>query len=132
MEINQCPCGNLTTYHLCCEPYHLGNKHASSAEILMRSRYSAYVFPNGEYLMKTTLPAKRKFHSAEEMEDWGKQNNWISLEIIDSSQPHIVEFRATYRDINQQIQIHHERSTFQKLSDKWYYVHGVFHDEFLN
>lgn len=94
----------------------------------MRSRYSAFAIPNGEYLLQTTLPAKRKYHTKEELQDWGTINTWLKLEIIDVPSVNQVEFKAFYIDENGVSQIHHERSVFQKMNDQWFYVSG----EFLN
>ena len=49
-----CYCGNETSFEECCEPFLNGEKKAGSAEVLMRSRYSAYVSKNAEYLNKTS------------------------------------------------------------------------------
>ncbi|EEG87692.1 hypothetical protein PROPEN_00103 [Proteus penneri ATCC 35198] len=47
-----CPCNSQLFYSDCCEPYHLGQKNAPTAEALMRSRYSAFVKHNDDYLIK--------------------------------------------------------------------------------
>ena len=47
-----CPCGR-GTYRSCCEPLHRGEKRAETAEQLMRSRYSAFVLAEVEYLLAT-------------------------------------------------------------------------------
>ena len=91
----------------------------------MRSRYSAFAIPNGDYLWETTLPNKRKFHHKTELENWGKENTWTKLEIIQSSEKE-VEFKAYFTDKFGQENIHHERSTFKKVDKKWYYVSGKF------
>ncbi len=39
-----CPCGSNKPYTDCCARYVEGNKHAPTAEALMRSRYTAYTF----------------------------------------------------------------------------------------
>jgi len=123
-----CPCCSQKSYAACCQPYHLKDTYAQTAEALMRSRYSAFAIPNGEYLLQTTLPAKRKYHTKEELQDWGTINTWLKLEIIDVPSVNQVEFKAFYIDENGVSQIHHERSVFQKMNDQWFYVSG----EFLN
>ena len=47
-----CPCGGGRTYASCCGAWHAGTP-APSAEALMRSRYSAYVFGLEDYLLAT-------------------------------------------------------------------------------
>ena len=94
----------------------------------MRSRYTAFAIPNGEYLWQTTLPSKRKFHDKSELEVWGKENTWTKLEIINSSEKE-VEFKAYFTDKFGKENIHHELSTFKKVDKKWYYVSGKFLDK---
>jgi SEC-C motif-containing protein len=79
----------------------------------MRSRYAAFAIPNGDYLWETTLPNKRKFHHKTELENWGKENTWTKLEIIQSSEKE-VEFKAYFTDKFGKENIHHEFSTFKK------------------
>lgn len=120
-----CPCCSGKLYENCCKPFHTGEKHAPTAETLMRSRFSAFAIPNGEYLMKTTLPTKRKFHNKNDLQEWGEINEWTKLEILKSTLNQ-VEFKAYYNDENGKPQIHHEFSLFQKENDRWYYVSGEF------
>ena len=47
-----CPCGG-GPYAQCCGPLHTGEREADSPEVLMRSRYSAFVVHNADYLWKT-------------------------------------------------------------------------------
>jgi SEC-C motif-containing protein len=60
------------TYEECCKPYHTGEKHAPTAEALMRSRFSAFAIPNGEYLMETTFPEKENIIT-KDLQEWGDQ-----------------------------------------------------------
>ena len=121
-----CPCCSGKSYEDCCKPYHVREKYAPTAEALMCSRFSAFAIPNGEYLMETTLPAKRKFHNKEDLQEWGEINQWIKLEIVRTPRLNQVEFMAFYIDEEGKPQIHHEFSTFQKVNEKWYYVSGEF------
>ena len=122
-----CPCCSEKTYIECCKPFHTKEKHAKTAETLMRSRFSAFAIPNGEYLMETTFPSKRKFHNTKDLQEWGEINVWTKLEIVKSSFDQ-VEFKAHYTDENGKPQIHHEDSKFQKIAERWYYVSGKFLD----
>ena len=120
-----CPCCSGKLYEECCQPFHSEEKFAPTAEKLMRSRFSAFAIPNSEYLWKTTLPSKRKFHDKNDLESWGKENTWTKLEIIQSSERE-VEFKAYFTDKFRKENIHHELSTFKKVDKKWYYVSGKF------
>ena len=122
-----CPCCSGKLYEECCKPFHSEEKFAPTAEKLMRSRFSAFAIPNSEYLWKTTLPSKRKFHDKNDLESWGKENIWTKLEIIQSSEKE-VEFKAYFTDKFGKENIHHEFSTFKKVDKKWYYVSGKFLD----
>ena len=124
---NLCPCCSGKLYEECCELFHSKKEFPKTAEELMRSRYAAFAIPNGDYLWETTLPNKRKFHHKTELENWGKENTWTKLEIIQSSEKE-VEFKAYFTDKFGQENIHHERSTFKKVDKKWYYVSGKFLD----
>lgn len=123
-----CPCCSGKNYNECCKPFHLGEKNAPTAETLMRSRFSAFALPNGEYLMKTTLPAKRKLHNKSDLQEWGEINQWTKLEIVQTPAINHVEFKAFYTDEEGKPQVHHEFSTFKKVDEKWYYVSGKFLD----
>ena len=122
-----CPCCSGKSYEDCCKSYHLKEKFAPTAEALMRSRFSAFAIPNGEYLWETTLPAKRKFHNKKDLQHWGETNQWTKLEIVKSTENE-VEFKAYFTDENNEKNIHHEFSTFKKVDGKWFYVSGKFLD----
>ena len=121
----RCCSGNL--YENCCNPFHSGEQQAPTAVALMRSRFSAFAIPNGEYLMETTLPTKRKFHNKKDLQEWGESNEWTKLEILKSTLNQ-VEFKAYYNDENGKPQIHHEHSLFKNVNRRWYYVSGKFSD----
>ena len=122
-----CPCCSGNLYENCCKPFHSGEQQAPTAEALMRSRFSAFAIPNGEYLMETTLPAKRKFDNKKDLQEWGESNEWTKLEILKSTLNQ-VEFKAYYNDENGKPQIHHEHSLFENVNGRWYYVSGKFID----
>ncbi|GEN77337.1 YchJ family protein [Chryseobacterium hagamense] len=121
-----CPCCSGKAYEDCCRPYHTGEKDAPSAEALMRSRFAAFAIPNGDYLMETTLPSKRKYHNRKDLQEWGEINTWTRLEIVNKPNASKVEFKAFYTDENGNPQIHHELSTFKMVQDRWFYVSGFF------
>jgi SEC-C motif-containing protein len=124
----KCPCCSGKSYEDCCKPFHKKEKFPQTAEELMRSRFSAFAVPNGEYLMETTFPSQRKFHNKRDLQEWGEINEWIKLEIINTPNLNQVEFKAHYKDEKGKMQIHHELSDFQKIDDCWYYVTGKFLD----
>ena len=123
-----CPCCSGKTYEECCKPFHIGEKFTSTAEALMRSRFSAFAIPNGKYLMETTSPSKRQFHNTKDLQQWGEINEWTNLEIVNKPSLSKVEFKAFYTDEDGQKQVHHELSKFKMIQNRWYYVSGQFLD----
>lgn len=119
-----CPCGLPGSYADCCGRFHSGASAAPSAEALMRSRYSAFVVGDVEYLVRTWHPRTRP---AELELDPGMR--WTGLEILDTGDGSAfhstgtVTFRASYRGGSL-----HERSRFERVDGAWVYVDGEFLD----
>jgi SEC-C motif-containing protein len=123
--MKNCYCCSALTYAACCAPVISGVQPATSAEQLMRSRYTAYAVAAIEYLILTTHPSKRAEFSKKEVEKWAKSNSWLRLEIVHASS-FVVEFKAFFSNRRSPLQVHHERSTFVFEGGKWYYLDGVF------
>lgn len=125
-----CACCNNALYVDCCKPYHDGKTVAPTAVALMRSRYSAFVYGEVNYLVKTTLPAKR----TADLESYYKATSesifWISLEVVGtlqggpSDKVGKVEFKASYSQAGR-IKTYHECSRFRRKGEHWYYVDGI-------
>jgi len=120
-----CYCGSGKLFSACCDLYISGIVKAPTAQALMRSRYSAYAIHNANYIYNTTHPKKRKYHTKAAILDWAKSNQWLKLEILFADET-IVEFKAYYLDERLKAQVHHEKSTFSKEGDAWYYVNGEY------
>lgn len=58
-----CPCGSGNTYSECCEQIISGSRPATTAEQLMRARYSAYVFAQMDFVFESTHPDHRQVRS---------------------------------------------------------------------
>ena len=123
MNNNVCPCSSGLAFIECCEKYILGYETAPTALALMRSRYSAYVVKNADYLVATTHESTRNLFSKDEILRWASENQWQKLEIV-SFEETIVEFKAFFRGPDAKAYIHHERSTFEKVNGHWYYIDG--------
>lgn len=123
--MKNCYCGTELTFENCCKPIIDGFKKATSAEQLMRSRYTAYCIEAADYLVQTTHPSTRKFHRKSDILEWSKSNTWLKLEIIASIQD-TVEFKAYYLDQSLKTTIHHEKSTFVFEEGSWFYLDGIF------
>jgi SEC-C motif-containing protein len=112
-------------YTQCCEPFHNAIQNAPTAQTLMRSRYSAYVLKNADYLLTTWYKSTRP----KEM-DFSQENiNWQKLVILNTKKGTIkddkgkVEFNAFYEQ-NGKTFVMHEISRFKKFGGKWFYVDG--------
>jgi SEC-C motif domain protein len=120
---NGCHCGSNQLFETCCEPFLLGISFPSTAEELMRSRYSAYVTKNVSYILETTSPKFRKYYHPTSILEWASNSTWIRLEIVSSSEKR-VKFVATYLDKTGHLIHHSEDSRFEKIADRWYFMDG--------
>ena len=123
--MEKCYCGSEKSFENCCNAFIEGIQFPKTPEQLMRSRYSAYVLQNANYLMATTHVSQRKYYFVSEILQWAKSNTWVKLEVI-TAHENRVEFKAYFLDEKLQAQIHHEYSTFQLENEIWYYVDGEF------
>ncbi|MCJ7766144.1 MAG: SEC-C domain-containing protein [Thiovulaceae bacterium] len=118
-----CPCGSNKRYHLCCEPLHAGLHKAQDPEQLMRSRYSAFVMGEAEYLLKTSM---NRHHAPDELEQLKAQMGlveWLKLEVV-NGYADIVEFKAYFRD-KSGLSLLHEKSKFIFEDGAWLYEEGT-------
>ena len=117
-----CFCGNAMPFSLCCEPYITLTKKPSTAEQLMRSRYSAFVTENESYLLYTWHRDERP---SEVRFDFNTK--WLGLKIeqckaglaLDSEG--WVKFVARYK-INGKAERIEELSYFIKDNQQWFYA----------
>jgi len=122
---HRCPCLSGETYGACCRPFHVGDALAPTAERLMRSRYSAYVVGDAEYLVATWHP---RTAPAELVLD--PTQRWYRLDVLATTGGGMldtdgtVEFVARYR-LGGQAGQQHERSTFIRSGRRWLYVDAV-------
>lgn len=122
-----CPCGRPLAYAACCGRYHAGEP-APDAESLMRSRYSAYVRRDADYLLRTwhasTRPATLSLD-----EPAGARTSWLGLAVQraadtgpDAAE---VEFVARYRTGGGSAVRMAEHSRFVREEGQWYYLDAV-------
>lgn len=128
MTTQTCPCNPKADYKSCCEPYHLGKSYPSNQEKLMRSRYSAYVLHNIDYLKLT-------WHTTTCPADFGdlSTTKWLGLTIKkvsedSTTQEYFVEFIARYKDSNNHGKAEkiHEVSRFINENNYLVYIDGEF------
>lgn len=130
MIINvKCPCGSNKRFKSCCDRYISGTKHAPIAEALMRSRYSAYVLGNVDYIKATWAEQTKPNIDFVELEKSLQNIEYLNLKIISKiggtrkSDHGQVEFMATFNSINGEETLH-ELSNFVKIVGQWFYVDG--------
>lgn len=121
-----CPCGHAD-YASCCGRFHAG-AIASTAEQLMRSRYSAYVLRLRDYLLATWHADTRPLDL--DLEDAASRaTKWLGLEIrrheADGDRA-MVEFVARFRVGGGSAQRLHEISRFDRIEGRWFYRDGEF------
>ncbi|GAA1933449.1 YchJ family protein [Kitasatospora viridis] len=119
-----CPCGLPADYADCCGRLHRGLARATSAEQLMRSRYSAFVVRDTAYLLRSWHPDTRPAEL-----ELGPEPVWERLEILGSTEggpfhtAGTVEFRAHFREHGVAGSLH-ENSRFLRHEGDWVYLDG--------
>lgn len=122
-----CYCGSLTSYSNCCQKAHKNIAEAKTAEQLMRSRYSAFVLANGEYLMQSHHSSTRPLKEKKAIVKWAKSVEWIKLEVLETTKgtakdtEGIVTFKAYFYE-NGKVDVIHEKSAFLKENNHWSYL----------
>lgn len=119
-----CPCGTDQRYIDCCGRFLENAETPDTAEILMRSRYTAYTLKRENYLLTT-------WHSSTRPISLGltqpSNRRWFGLTVkrhLQSDTEHaIVEFVARYK-INGKAYRLHEISRFIREKTLWWYVDG--------
>lgn len=126
-EIVKCPCDLKKAYNSCCGLIHKDISKATSPELLMKSRYSAYVLANINYLLHSHHSSTRPIKEANEILAWTKAVRWLGLEIIEAKTPinniGFVAFKAHYME-NEVKNTIHENSRFVKENNHWTYLDG--------
>jgi SEC-C motif-containing protein len=126
MTATACPCGSQRPLADCCDRLHQGLP-ASSAEALMRSRYSAYVLGRIDYLIRSTLPAQQAALDREAIQAWSAQSQWLGLQVerceaVAGDPDHgFVTFVARWADASGE-QAQRERSAFVRQAGHWYFI----------
>lgn len=119
-----CPCGSPHSYAACCQPLHQGQP-ATSAEALMRSRYSAYTLGLVDYLIATTLPAQQSGLDSAAIAEWSRSSQWLGLEVaqaVEQGDQAEVQFVARWADASGVAQAHREHSAFVRKQQRWYFI----------
>ncbi len=102
-----CYCGSGKSFESCCQRFLDKKEISSDAQELMRSRYSAYVSKNAEYLNATSTDnvAEVRFTALDSLV-------WLNLKIESFTENEVI-FRAYYKDAGK-VHVLREHSFFIK------------------
>ncbi|MFZ5760553.1 MAG: YchJ family protein [Thermodesulfobacteriota bacterium] len=122
LDHNLCPCGSGRLFADCCSPFVTGITPAPSSGALMRSRYTAYVVKNTDYLLATWHPSTRPAAI-----DPATIPCWTHLDVVREEECNanqsLVEFIARASS-GGRVLVLHEISRFVRENDRWYYIDG--------
>lgn len=125
-----CPCGSTKLFMKCCKPYLTGKALPQTAKSLMCSRYTAYVRGNIHYIENTMRNAACEHFDFYSAQKWAASVKWKRLEIMAviggglHDEHGEVCFKAYFVENGQQ-QVLEERSLFEKIAGRWFYVGQV-------
>jgi len=129
MQNQLCYCFSQKRYDDCCGRFISGQQTPLTPEALMRSRYTAYVTQNIDYIRSTMQDKALANFDYMNALQFASSVKWVGLQVINNridnknTNEGFVEFKATYlHDGN--LQILHEKSKFLKKQHSWYYVDG--------
>ena len=126
---DRCPCLSGETYGACCGRFHAGYASGTwptTAETLMRSRYSAFVVGAVDYLLATWHPSTRPVELVLDTD-----TEWRRLDIVRTEaggpfdERGTVEFAAHFRHDGER-GVQRESSRFLREDGRWYYLDGEF------
>ena len=124
-KLTTCPCGSGKQFKECCEPILQGINKATTAEQLMRSRYTAFTLADNDYLMKSWAAETRP----EEINSEDGSIQWLNLQVEECEKGNaedetgFVTFTASFLSSGHLCKLH-EKSSFIKEKDLWYYLDG--------
>ena len=127
---DNCYCGSSQPFENCCEPLINGDSSATTAEQLMRARFSAYATAAIDFLEESLHPDSRSDFDADATRQWAESSTWNTLKILETTsggeqdKVGIVSFTASFTDADGKQHQHSERSQFKKSTGQWYFCDG--------
>ncbi|WP_294535141.1 YchJ family protein [uncultured Rhodoblastus sp.] len=128
-----CPCRATAPEKLefaaCCGPYLARAKLPTTAEALMRARYSAFAKGDVDYLHETLSLDQRSDFNRKATTEWARQSEWLGLEIVETEkgleedETGTVTFVAHYTHDGKKL-THKEKSLFARdsKSRRWQFA----------
>ena len=118
-----CPCGSTRAFDECCGPI-IAGAPASTAEALMRSRYTAFANRTLDHVERTHAPEVRDDFNRAEAERLAEECEWKSLEVRRATETgdtaeieFVVQFRREQHTITQAA-----TSCFRRDNGQWLYI----------
>jgi len=133
MTQDLCPCrvreDDKREFSACCGPYLARAAAPPTAEALMRSRYSAFVKADIDYLSETLCEEQRKTFDRESTENWAKASQWQGIDIqatengLEGDDEGTVTFTAHFIHKGKPLP-HKEKSRFIREGEdrRWYFA----------
>ena len=115
-----CPCCSKKLYKDCCQKYIENKAQPTTAQALMRSRYSAYTFSNIDYIVQTMRGKPLQGFNKKQVKLWSEQVIWLKLDVLTVSE-YMIEFKAYFMENNHEDFIY-EKSYFKCNSKGWFYI----------
>jgi SEC-C motif-containing protein len=117
-----CPCGSGKTFGECCDPLLTGQRRATTAEELMRARFTAHVVHDFRFLHDTYRPTAGRPYGEETAEP---AMHWTKLvvhapEIGANPDKAFVDFSA-YGTEDKVEKVLHEKAEFLRIDGVWLY-----------
>lgn len=124
-----CPCGSALEYSLCCQRYLSGAESAPTPSQLMRSRYTAFVKKDADYLVRTWHPSCNAQTFRQDLAASFEHTEWLGLTLFAADQGQspdegFVSFVARFHEHSKRSALI-ERSRFLKENGQWYYIDGT-------
>jgi len=124
---SSCHCGSNISFNKCYQLFIKGDQLPTTAEQLMRSRFTAFKIREHQYLINTHR-SNQTIHKNE----FDNNIDWLGLKIISSedgsasNKSGYVSFVAFFKNFNDdQIEQLHEKSYFEKYDTQWLYISGT-------
>ncbi len=112
----RCPCGLPAGYDDCCGRFHRGAA-APTAELLMRSRYTAFAVGDAAYLLRTSHPSTRPASV-----DLDPALRSLRLEVVQSAGGLLDPTGTVHFRAHSSGGVVEERSRFARDAGRWSYV----------
>lgn len=119
---DRCPCLRGDTFDNCCGELLNGTKSATTAEQLMRSRYTAFAVGDRDYLLRTWHRSTRP-----RTLELDPDQQWFRLDIVGATGGGLfdteatVEFTAHFRHDGRRDELH-QNSRFVRQDGVWVYL----------